>query len=356
MLSSIAQLLNEDWQISDKEILTLWTKIWPKMVALTWLNPGGNYRTKFTGSWQFRRAEAHRIAHIIGEHYDSNVPLNIDSPANLGMLIENFIGFALNDPFVKDPKNPKHDLYPYKRFFKGWSCPKTLYGETYFVVNQFGILMPLPNPPTRRSTFKGYFEGGGVLPRTNPVWSTIGAMAAQAGPPLPPDYYAGANIPPPAQRLALLNNRQRVLYDRIIDWADVGSNDSPNVNANGLTGVSLLTLFAKWPKIVAIAWDDIQMYIDNGTSGTPPRVTDIIGNAASYIMPEVWTDWPAYVLNNPAVLNNIENIIFRHASTPNAQRIDLDLPLPPPPAGNMANIYEELIVGYATNPMYSACY
>ena len=224
------------WSITGKEIQTFWTDIWPKIVALAWWsdaqqNPLQNpsYRCVFERDGDFRVAEAKRIAEKIGVYYDSDIPICVTAPSNLNMLIEGFMQFNLPDPFSKEERDPDRAEDP---TFTGWSCPQTLYGDTFFVINEHGFVMPWPNmdpqnPLTANQIYIGYLEGGGILPRINPMWDAL-TTPPNAGLPLPP--VAGPQLP----------EREYRFFEEITAWTDPGGINcaTPPPLCPKLTGLS----------------------------------------------------------------------------------------------------------------------
>lgn len=292
-LSSTDGVRQPAWEITDREIQTIWTEIWPKIVALAWKDP--TYRNHFESSAAFRIVEARRIAGLIGVDYTSNIPICITSPAALNIGVEEFVSLFTFRERSDQSTRPT-----------GWTCEDTLYGDTYFLINTEGFVMPWPDKPSRGEVFIGYFEGGGVLPRNNPTR-------------------------PPAEQ-ARINNIST-------GWIPPTNLSSPGCTLAGLSGVALFTLFDKWSKIVALAWDN------------PAQIPDIQGDPQKYIMPEVWSQWPDIV--TASVDQALVDIKLVHGL--NQPIIELVVPLPNPPATG-DNIFEELIAGYASNPMYSNCY
>lgn len=302
------------WVITDKEIQILWTEIWPKIVALAWWseeqrhNP--SFRHVFARNAQFRKDEVRRIAQILNTagitnvNYISEIPICVTEPRNLKIFVEDHIQLNLLVPLAEGAKIG--DEYG----FGGWSSLAKLYRDTFFTINAEGIVMPWPETPSIESIFTAYWGGGGIVPRENPTWPTS---------PSSPEYN---------------------LFQRLIDFSLPDTDTETACDPTGLTGVALLTLFEKWPKVVAQAW------------GIGPIMKDhIINNLQDYIMPEVWTQWPNFLTEG----YDDESDDIKLAHEDNSDMLNLIVPLPdPPPDAN--HIFQELIVGYATNPMYSNCY
>lgn len=364
------------WKITDQEIQALWTEIWPKIVAIAWLDDlyheddGNNedpigpsnkpsYRKCFEKSAKFRSKEVKRVADTLTEHgllrlkWESEIPIGIaarDKGADISDisiyelveiiddLIDRVYPATKKSPSTTDSEeisetsdqNASNDS---PGLFK-WSCSEALYGKTYFYLNHKGIALPWPRTPDQRKIFVGYAQGGGALPR-------------QAAPGESQPNGSGLN-PPQDDLLKYLTSG--------IDWdcvesedgSENGSKKGSTVPAKGLTGVELLTLFKKWGEEVGTAW----AYHDRGVPD------EIRRNIKDHIRPEVWSRWPPFL--TAKAVNEQDFTIIRppglHSSDPS---LDMEVPVPGPPDTQVPDretIFKELIVGQATNPMYSNCY
>lgn len=357
-----------EWKITDKEIQALWTEIWPKIVAIGWLDDlddqrntnhlhppdESSYRDCFENSASFRRKEVKRVADTLTEHgmlrlqWDSNIPIGLATKDNdldlsiaeavniISELIEqkypikkgSHSGADSGDTKETSDRNGSSD--PPDRY--KWSCSNALYGNTYFYLNHKGIVLPWPiTPPDQRRIFVGYAQGGGALPRSS----------AHGGPP----WNGG------------LNPSQDKLFDDLtsnIDWDSTPSEENKRLPTTGLTGVALITLFEKWGEEVGTAWA-------YDGQGVPNQIRN---NVKDHIMPEVWTNWPSNEEGNHYVtaeaVDGPDFILEGNSELgPTDPSIQLKVPLPAPPptqAPDRETIFKELIVGQATNPMYSNCY
>lgn len=332
------------WKVTDNEIQALWTEIWPKIVAIMWLDDyrslksPASYRSCFERDEDFRRDEVQRIAKILLDYgilratWTSNIPICLTDPKNLGIIMSQYADQA-------NCLDPRHTILDDNsetgRGFK-WSCPATLYGETFFYVNQKGIVLPWPNRPSLHAIFIGYAEGGGALPRTG--------LPVHDGPPL-------WNMSP-------LIPTEKELYEKLIDipWPKQGCEGPESICYSlGLSGVALLTLFEKWSEVVGGAW----------TYGAK-AADQIRDNLEDYVKPEVWTHLPSLV-----ELKYWDRHTFMlegdSDKKPQEDSIRMWVPVPAPtndPGKHPQHvrtpfepeIFQELIVGHATNPMYSNCY
>jgi hypothetical protein len=203
------------------------------------------------------------------------------------------------------------------------SCPDTLYGETFFYVNQKGILLPFPETPDEKEIFIGYTEGGGALPRIPP----------HGGPP-----WAGSSLTP----------TESDLYADLTNYLPVTVNDPWRCRPVGLSGIALLTLFEKWAEVVGGAW--------NHPNTVPDDIRD---HLQAYIKPEVWSVWPPYLEASASNAQHDFVIEGDADKDERANKILMRVPVPDPPTIPLPareEIFKELIVGAATNPMYSNCY
>ena len=300
------------WQITDKEIHTLWHEIWPKIVALKWLNPlkgtepnQVSYLQAFEGNREFRVEEVHRIAQHLDVQYNSQVPICITSPADLNIGMEEFADL------FDDNYEPSDTLY-HPTPPTTASCDTPLYGNTFFLLTPCGFVMPWPEEPDIRDIRVGYMQGGGLLPRTSP----------------PPPVF-GSN----AWRIIYLWVRPTPI--RTLEVCPV----------DGLSGVALFTLFAKWPKVVALTW----LGDGDGTG----QLGLVQGNLRRYIQPDVWSRWPTVLDPTPGA--NLTSLDFSFGHAEDAPTIKMTVPLSAQPA-NVDRIFNELIAGFASNPMYTNSY
>lgn len=72
-----------------------------------------------------------------------------------------------------------------------------------------------------------------------------------------------------------------------------------------------------------------------------------------YILPEVWSEWPQEHVEAD-IINGKDDFEIEYDSQI-SNKIRMQVPLPHLPVDD-ENIYRELIVGYATNPLYTNTY
>ncbi|MFQ5569297.1 MAG: hypothetical protein ACE5G0_06455, partial [Rhodothermales bacterium] len=206
------------------------------------------------------------------------------------------------------------------------SCPAALYGEKYFLINDEGFVMPWlmeSEAPTEDQMFIGYSQGGGVLPRRK-AFSSTG----------PSDYN--------------LDERTR-FTELTTQWTPQFPLTNLDCKITGLSGVALLSLFDKWSKVVALAWQN-QWHMTEVQD--PTKIRD-------YIMPEVWTQWPDYLKatikkdSDDIKLIHSVPLVTEDAPPPDPNlTMELQMPIASKPI-NADNIFRELLLGYASNPMYT---
>lgn len=284
----------------------LWTKIHPKLIAHAWLVP--NFRRRFRQEMDFRVGEAHRISQILVNQcptlweYQSNIDILITDPANLGMAMSNQVK-RLDGLRGCVPSIPSQD---------------TIYGETFFTITRHGFVMPWPDSPSPSTDpdniFIAYLQGGGVLPDNDivSVPSTYGTV-----------------------RDAIMAN---------LSSATTPTRSQGAIEVRGISGVALLALFAKWPRMVALAWH---------SSGDR---AEIMNRPEAYIMPEVLTQLDPDLVQI-GVDPGLEDFEISYAGMPSNSTappppIIITAPLPEAPQ-DANKIYEQLIMGYATNPLYT---
>ena len=367
------------WKVTGREIEALWTEIWPKIVAIAWLDeasgPPGQaaYRRGIERNASFRYNEVKRIADILTRHgllrlnWSATIPICVAAPRAFGIIMGEYSKAIRNlKPMITTETDDEEDAHldsaaeEEKRHLESTgaeedrplesagaeedrpqepagaeeeesdtgksqktSCPDTLYGETFFYINQKGILLPFPETPDRKEIFIGYTEGGGALPRIPP----------HGGPP-----WAGSSLTP----------TEGDLYTELTNVLPVTVDDPWRCRPIGLSGIALLTLFEKWAEVVGGAW--------NHPTTVP---NDIRNHLQAYIKPEVWSVWPPYL---EATASNAQHDFVIEGDADKDERDDhikMKVPVPDPPAiplPTREEIFKELIVGGATNPMYSNCY
>lgn len=326
------------WSITGTEVSILWTEIWPKLVALGWKNPAKvvangtkHYHTEFSSSMEFRMLEAERVATLLGLSYTSDIPIHLAQSDELGNSMPKMIKLwqrapmqlgAKSDskPFMGRRSRPEaRPSGPVANPDSNGSgsvgsafCLGNMYGETFFVISEDGIFMPWPQEPTVPEILMGYVQGGGVLPRR--------------GAPVAP-------LIPPAPSLQSMED-----FPTNID----GDNDDDAAIKTVITGVSVMTLLEKWQNMVALAWED--------NSGK--RTVNMQNSPQKYVAPEVWSKSPQTV--EVLVLPNTPDFVIRHNPQWN-RPLRIDVPIPEKPL-NADDYFDELIIGHASNPMYSNCY
>lgn len=345
------------WKVTGREIEALWTEIWPKIVAIAWLDevsgPPGQaaYRTCIGRNATFRSNEVKRIADILTQHgllrlfWDATIPICVAAPPAFGIIMGKYAnvmramgpimasetddeekrhlkpaGEKAERPLQSPGEEEEEESDTGKS--QKTSCPDTLYGETFFYINQKGILLPFPETPGDKEIFIGYTEGGGALPR----------IPSHGGPP-----WAGSNVTPTEPHL----------FSELTNFELLEGTDDWRCRPVGLSGIALLTLFEKWAEVVGSAWNH------------PATVPDDIRNhLQAYIKPEVWSVWPPYLEASAA---NAHDFVIKGDADKDerANKIYMEVPVPDPPTVPLPtpeDIFKELIVGAATNPMYSNCY
>ena len=330
--------VKEGWSITGTEVSFLWTEIWPKLVALGWKNPGKvvggatkHYRAEFSSKTIFRTREASRVAKLLGLRYQSNIPIHLAQPDSLGISMPYMArvwrpearqsGPAANPdskPFMgrlsrreARPSGPVANPDSNGSGSGGSAfCLGNMYGETFFVISEDGIFMPWPDAPTVPEILMGYIQGGGVLPRR------------------------GAPVKPLIPRAPTLQSMENFP-------TDIGGNNFPGKIRSVITGVSVMTLLEKWQNMVALAWED-----------GPTRIAEMIAEPKKYVAPEVWSTWPKSV--DVLVLKDTPDFVISHDPKSKIP-LRIDVPIPEQPL-NADDYFEELIIGHASNPMYSNCY
>lgn len=389
------------WRVTDREIVALWNSIWPKIVAIAWLDeiapfqPPFSYRKCFEQSSTFRQTEVRRIAAVLKQRgllrldWTSQIPICLASPDQLGIQMPNYVKqasclYTLTYPFPSlgdgapsddtlggttgaltdvdpgmlseaGPERPHagrpHDAgaasaetttvtpkttpaHPGVEAFEEtdrpkpirirFSCPDALFGNTFFYINHWGIVLPWPPRPSATNIFVGYMEGGGSLPRA----------PQNGGPP-----WLGNT----------LNPTDSDLFSELTTFPTDCKAEPAKVAVDGLIGTTLLTLFEKWGEVIGAAW---------AIGGAAEHIRK---NLKSYILPEVWTEWPPYLDAVDSTRHAFELEGDSSSMNPLGTKPKMKLTAPvPAPVGvqlpTESDVFRELIVGQATNPMYSNCY
>lgn len=334
------------WKITGSQIKLLWTQIWPKIVALAWLDDvapiaGGSskYRKCVENNLEFRMREVERIGDILVSNglarckWDSGIPISVATPDILGMKITQYTGgivdhFGLHLEFGEEgafrPNADKDFPEPIGNKY-GFSCPDAIYGETFFYLNHKGLVLPWPPTPTELAVYVGYMEGGGLLPR----------VIVNGGPPW--NLPSGTSLDPTESNL---------FDDLKNSTLSPCEKDGWQAYRGGISGIALMTLLEKWSKVVGGVW-------------TFEDANRVRNNLQSFIMPEVWSTWPEFVKADH--WEGHEFVMSSDSDLPGLQQdaIHMDVPVPAPtpvPYPDREAIFKELIVGAATNPMYSGCY
>ena len=183
--------------------------------------------------------------------------------------------------------------------------------------------------PTDEQILIGYLQQGGSLPR-------------QHDPPSGQQW--GYNFDPANQLFNAIKNWQ--------SWSRPANDPDPICDrTKGMTGVALLALFEKWPKTIALAW--LHSTVWNQLNYTGADATD-------YVVPDVWINVARPILVDRTSANiMISSVLDPTAPGPPPDNYYLDLRVPMPQIPDLnpqVDIYEELLIGHATNPMYTGCY
>jgi len=282
-----------EWSISGREIQTLWTKIWPKIVALSWDNPhqeegDGEYKRYFEESMNFRKKEVERIAGYL----DESALTSFDFPIR-----------------VAKPSSDRFQNVPRRYSLCLDLSLRDSSGNTFFVLNPYGLLMPWPEKPEEPSDlYAAYFLSGGTLPSNDSIVAD-----------------------PFLKKL-----KEEVKWDEF--EKDTGDLDDA-YSESGMSGIGLLKMIDNWSRVTSLYWrySPMQSIIEN-----QPK---------SFLMPEVLSNWD-FDQYKPYTDKDLED--FNITVTGAHDEIRIGAPLPEAP--DLYQMFDELIIGHATNPMYTGCY
>lgn len=360
-----------NWQITSRQLATLWNSVYPRIVALAWQS--NIYLDLFESSHTFRRHEFDRILGILGA------------------------GFQL-DPGME-------------------ICVRDSERRTDLLITPEGLIFPLPETttperrPFRNRLFEAYHLGGGRLPQVNrdlsqdqqfihiqkwyiPLFGGQDPLAGSALPPAteidlvqdvlnqPNRNNANARInarglpQADAARFLGLSARLFQINPQTAQITDGGAHENVNgdpdasrqhclgvirramENDDFFIGAQFRILEDQVPRIIARAWDDAT-YRDEYLGDVRNQDGDLLDpDVRRRIQRDKLVDISLPRRINIAVSNQINDIIIDVASSgqdPEAP-VDWTLRLPYLPQPDRPDMFREMISGYASIPLYTNSY